>query len=155
MSAWQRRIARDLKQLVDAGYELRGERDGEEHTLNSFQTTVTGPRDTPYAGCTWHVRFTVPETFPFASPSVGFVERIFHPNVDEASGSICLDALNKAWSPSFTVLHIVESLLPVLLAHPNADDPLNREAAHAYKASPVGFAERARAHALRHCARRM
>lgn len=153
-TAWQRRIVRDLKQLTDAGYDVRGERDGQEYTLNNFQTTVTGPRDTPYEGCVWHVRFTLPETFPFASPSVGFVERIYHPNVDEPSGSICLDALNKTWSPSFTILHIVESLLPVLLASPNPDDPLNRDAAHLLKTNAEAFKERARAHALRHCARR-
>jgi ubiquitin-conjugating enzyme E2 H len=32
---------------------------------------------------------------------VGFVDRIYHPNVDERSGSICLDVINQTWSPMY------------------------------------------------------
>jgi ubiquitin-conjugating enzyme E2 H len=66
-----------------------------------------------------------------------------HPNVDWSSGTICLDALNKKWSPIFTLRHIVETLLPYLLAYPNPDDPLNREAAILLRESPVAYAVRA------------
>jgi ubiquitin-conjugating enzyme E2 H len=134
---------------MTSGIDVRGE-NGEEHTLTNFQTVVHGPKDTPYEGCVWHVRFTIPETFPFSSPSVGFVEKIFHPNVDEASGTICLDTLNKAWSPTITVKHIIETVLPYLLTYPNPDDPLNRDAAHLMKTDPDGFAKKARAHSLKH-----
>ena len=143
--AWRRRITRDLTDLMNSGIEVRG--DGtEEHTLSNFQTVVQGPKDTPYEGHYWHVRFTIPETFPFSSPSVGFVEKIYHPNVDEPSGTICLDTLNKAWSPMNTIKHIVETVLPYLLTYPNPDDPLNRDAAHLLKTDPDGFAKKVRAH---------
>jgi ubiquitin-conjugating enzyme E2 H len=147
--AWRRRIVRDLTELTNAGIEVRGE-NGQEHTLTCFQTIVKGPKDTPYEDCVWHVRFTIPETFPFSSPSVGFVEKIYHPNVDEASGTICLDALNKAWSPLNTVKHIIETVLPYLLTYPNPDDPLNRDAAHLLKTDPEGFNKKAKAHAIKH-----
>ena len=93
--AWRRRIARDIQDLIDSGHAVEGENGG-EYNLESFQVKLKGPDDTPYANCTWMLRFTIPEGFPFSSPSVGFVQRIFHPNVDEESGTICLDALNKA-----------------------------------------------------------
>lgn len=143
--AWKRRIARDIKDLLDNNFEVKGEND-KEYTLNSFITTVKGPADTPYQNCTWNVRFTITDGFPFTSPSVGFVQRIFHPNVDEESGSICLDALNKSWSPTFTIRHIVETVLPYLLSYPNPDDPLNRDAAHLLKTNKEGFENRVREH---------
>jgi ubiquitin-conjugating enzyme E2 H len=159
--AWRRRIARDIADLTEHGFAVRGDAGDTEVSLSCFQTTVTGPADSPYEGCVFWVRFTIPEEFPFKSPSVGFVSRVLHPNVDEASGSICLDALNDraaggrsgGWSPSFTVRHIVEVVLPFLLQYPNPDDPLNRDAAHLMKSNPLGFAVRARAHAQQHAER--
>jgi ubiquitin-conjugating enzyme E2 H len=143
--AWKRRITRDIKDLIDNNFNVKGEND-QEYTLNSFITTVKGPADSPYENCVWNVRFTITDGFPFTSPSVGFVQRIFHPNVDEESGSICLDALNKSWSPTFTIRHIVETVLPYLLSYPNPDDPLNRDAAHLLKTNKEGFESRVREH---------
>ena len=154
--AWRRRIARDIAELAENGFDVRGDDGDEEPSLNQFQTTVTGPKDSPYEGCVFWVRFTIPEEFPFKSPSVGFVTKILHPNIDEASGSVCLDALNtKGWSPSFTVRHIAESVLPFLLQYPNPDDPLNRDAGYLLKTNPAGFHARAKAHAQAHCHKRV
>jgi ubiquitin-conjugating enzyme E2 H len=143
--SWRKRLARDIQELQSGGFPVFYENEDE---LKCFMTTVTGSADTPYENCIWQVRFTIQEGYPFTSPSVGFVQRIFHPNVDEESGSICLDALNKAWSPSFTIKHIVETMLPFLLTYPNPDDPLNRDAAHLMKTNLESFQQKARSHAL-------
>ena len=127
----QKRLVRDITDLKAAGFLVLFDNNSEEMpaTIESLQTILQGPKDTPYEKGSWHIQFTFANNYPFSSPSVGFVEHILHPNVDWASGSICLDALNKKWTPVFTLKHIMESLLPYLLTYPNPSDPLNREAA--------------------------
>lgn len=152
MSAWQKRLTRDIQELSTAGFDVRPD-EGTEMRLDCFRVVLHGPADTPYAGGKWEIRFTVAPTFPFGSPSVGFVQHILHPNVDWASGSVCLDALNKKWSPVFTLKHILDSLLPYLLTYPNPEDPLNREAAILMRDSPDTYTakvmEAVKRHALR------
>ena len=151
--SWQKRIARDIKDLIDGGFEVRDEKGGTEYEMSYFIVKIKGPAETPYENCFWSLRFTIPEKFPFSSPSVGFIQRIYHPNVDEESGTICLDALNSSWSPTFTIRLIAETLIPYLMTYPNPDDPLNKEAARLMKTNKVLFEHRARSHAKENCLR--
>ena len=67
------------------------------------------------------------------------MNRIFHPNIDELSGSVCLDVINQTWSPMYDMFNIFEVFLPQLLRYPNPTDPLNGEAAALLMREPKNY----------------
>lgn len=97
--------------------------------MQEFHVKFRGPKDTPYEKGVWRLHVELPDNYPYKSPSIGFVNKIFHPNIDVASGSICLDVINSTWSPLYDLKNIVEWMIPGLLKEPNGSDPLNNEAA--------------------------
>jgi ubiquitin-conjugating enzyme E2 A len=71
------------------------------------------------------------EEYPDKPPRVRFSSEMFHPNV-YSDGSLCLDILQNAWSPIYTVSTILTSIQS-LLTDPNPSSPANPDAAKMYR----------------------
>jgi len=130
----------DVMKLMMSDYDVTLVNDNSADMYVIFH----GPKDSPYAGGSWKVHVELPEGYPYKSPSIGFCNRMFHPNVDEMSGTVCLDVINQSWSPMFDLLNVFDVFLPQLLLYPNPTDPLNGEAAALMMREPESYEARIR-----------
>ncbi|KAK4549505.1 Ubiquitin-conjugating enzyme E2 8 [Oleoguttula mirabilis] len=126
MSSPKRRIETDVMKMLMSDYEVTLVNDNSKSSTSVLRDQKTA---TPFQGGLWKIHVELPDQYPYKSPSIGFVNRIFHPNIDELSGSVCLDVINQTWSPMYDMVNIFEVFLPQLLRYPNPTDPLNGEAA--------------------------
>jgi len=107
-----------------------------------FYVKFPGPKESAFEGGFWKVHVVLPQNYPYKSPSIGFCNKIYHPNIDQASGSVCLDVINQTWSPMYDLVNVFAVFLPQLLLYPNPSDPLNGEAAALLLSNPKAYAAR-------------
>mmetsp|Transcript_33018 Transcript_33018/g.53159 ORF Transcript_33018/g.53159 Transcript_33018/m.53159 type:complete len:185 (-) Transcript_33018:30-584(-) len=146
MSSPSKRREMDLMKLMMSDHEVQMVKDN----MAEFNVKFHGPKDTPYEGGVWKVHVELPVNYPYKSPSIGFVNRMYHPNVDELSGSVCLDVINQSWSPMFDLINVFEVFLPQLLTYPNPTDPLNGDAAALMIRDPEKYASKIREYVTSH-----
>jgi ubiquitin-conjugating enzyme E2 D/E len=103
---------------------------------------IEGPDDTPYAGGKFRFTIDFPTEFPFKPPTIRFTTPLYHPNIS-SKGEICLDILHSQWSPALTIRGLLISLCS-LLADPNPDHGLNKEAIRMYRTNQTQYNETAK-----------
>ena len=121
----EKRRKKDIQKLEDNGYVVTLDKDNKD----TIYVDIDGPKDTIYENGKWTISIMFSKDYPYKSPSVGFITKIYHANIDFQSGSICLDVLNTEWTPIYNLLTIIKFHIPQLLSYPNEKDPLNEEAA--------------------------
>ncbi|THW34962.1 hypothetical protein D6C77_08316 [Aureobasidium pullulans] len=120
--------------------------------MSDYEVTLVND-NTPFQGGLWKIHVELPDQYPYKSPSIGFVNRIFHPNIDELSGSVCLDVINQTWSPMYEMVNIFEVFLPQLLRYPNPTDPLNGEAAALMMREPKSYEAKVKEYVTKYASR--
>lgn len=102
--------------------------------INILQAVILGPEDTPYKNGTFHVEIVVPDNYPFSPPSIKFITKIYHPNIDD-NGRICLDLIKMppkgSWKPTIGLEGLLIAIR-MLLQSPNPDDPLMADIAEEF-----------------------
>jgi ubiquitin-conjugating enzyme E2 S len=147
-----KRLAKELSVLVKDpidGIQLSTD----EETLAEINAEIQGPEGTPYEGGTFRVKLVLGSTFPQHPPKGYFLTPIFHPNVDQFKGEICVNTLKKDWSSDHKLKHVL-IVIRCLLIHPNPDSALNEEAGKLLHESYKEFFARASLYTQIHAAKK-
>lgn len=121
-----RRLMNEMKKLQNA--ELGGitlKMDGDN--LTEFHAVIQGPENTPFEGGEFQVKLEITEEYPQKPPKGYFMTKIFHPNVNEETGAICLSTLSSDWTEDTGLDHLLLAIR-CLLIQPNPESALNEEA---------------------------
>ncbi len=139
------RELRDAKASKETDIVLRADED----QIFKWTAVMEGPADTPFHGGKYTVVLRVASDYPLVAPSASFVTKVFHPNVNFATGEICLDILKSNWTPAWTLSSVCRAIQS-LLVHPDASSPLNCDAGNmiregdmaAYRSTALYYAVR-------------
>ena len=96
-----------------------------------WKITLLGPQDTPYAGGMFFLTADFPETYPQTKPEIKFVNKIYHLNVRESDGHICISTLNQ-WVPNTPMVNVLSSIF-ALFYEQNPLSPYSVTMAAQYK----------------------
>ncbi|KAJ8947879.1 hypothetical protein NQ318_010025 [Aromia moschata] len=106
-----------------------------DDNLSSLEVKIVGPDDTPYKNGVFTLEVLVPERYPFVPPSIKFITKVYHPNIDD-NGRICLDLIKMPpagrWKPTIGVEGLLIAVR-MLLETPNPEDPLMADIAEEFK----------------------
>mmetsp|Transcript_18210 Transcript_18210/g.21026 ORF Transcript_18210/g.21026 Transcript_18210/m.21026 type:complete len:169 (+) Transcript_18210:98-604(+) len=98
-----------------------------EDSIFRWTALLQGPEETPYEGGVFQLKIECGSDYPMAPPKVHFLTKIFHPNVHFRTGEVCLDILQKEWSPAWGLVSACRAVL-ALLSDADATSPLNCDA---------------------------
>lgn len=111
--------------------------------LTQLDILLAGPEGTPYAAGVYKLHLEMPATYPHAPPTAHFRTRIWHPNVEEATGAVCVDTLKRDWRAALTLRDVLVTI-SCLLIQPNPASALNAEAGALLQEDWEAFCRRAR-----------
>uniref|UniRef100_A0A6B2L3G1 UBC core domain-containing protein n=1 Tax=Arcella intermedia TaxID=1963864 RepID=A0A6B2L3G1_9EUKA len=120
--------------------------------MKLLHAIIEGPTDTPYHNGFFKLEILLPDNYPVEPPSVRFLTKIYHPNID-SEGRICLDTLvlppKGQWKPSLNIQKVLLTI-QVLLSKPNPEDGLVKEISAEFQYENHIFLEKARQYTLKY-----
>ncbi|KAG7395864.1 ubiquitin-conjugating enzyme E2 S [Phytophthora boehmeriae] len=137
------RVAREIRKLVLQPLDGIRYLPQDEEQLCEIHAEIRGPEDTPYDGGYFTVKLTLTESFPQQPPRGVFLTKIFHPNVSQPAGEICVNTLKKDWNPTLGLAHVLQ-VVRCLLIVPFPESSLNDEAGKLFLESYAEYARRAK-----------
>ncbi len=134
---WKRRLESEYDEMRSSAYKFEVSGDKTEYTISLHGKGYAKQGDQVFERDAHTVEIVLLREFPYpGSVEVYWLSPIYHPNIREDDGRVCIQLVND-WSETTSVAGVVKALQH-LLANPNPKDPLNKNAAKWFEEN--GFA---------------
>ena len=114
----------------------------DKNNVFKWQLSLVGPSDTPYAGGMFFLTVDFPVNYPKSKPEVRFKNKIYHLNVSDSNGHICISTLNN-WVPNTPMVDVISAIF-ALFYDQNPDSPYSGKMAKEYRTNRPEFDRKAR-----------
>ncbi|CAG9320004.1 unnamed protein product [Blepharisma stoltei] len=132
------RITKELKNIQNSPPALHSAWPTNSENIHSWTGAIVGPDNSPYKGGIFYIKISFPSTYPFQSPDIKFLTKIYHPNIRARGGTMCYISLMKNYSPTNSLNSILDSLQK-LVETPDIKNCAEPEAGRLYKSDIVQF----------------
>ena len=134
---WRRRLESEYAEMRESGERFEANAALTEYTISLREPGLCREGGLIARRDSHSVKILLLRAYPYPGGiDVVWLTPLFHPNVREKDGKVCIHLLND-WAENQTVLSVVRSLKH-LLEYPNPYDALNKEAADYYADNPDG-----------------
>ena len=82
------------------------------------------------------------DNYPFKSPKIKFVTKIYHPNVKQDTGEICDQLIKEQWKPAMPIRQVIITLVK-LIENPDLESSIEPEIAKEMKENKKAFKAKA------------
>lgn len=103
MSKSTQRILRELQQCQKIENDQVSYVFQEEDDIQRWKAFLVGPPDSAYSKGVFYLSIRFPNDYPIVPPIIKFITTVFHPNVHQDTGEICLEVLKSDWRPFWTI----------------------------------------------------
>jgi ubiquitin-conjugating enzyme E2 S len=114
-----------------------------EENIAEIFADLEGPADTPFEGGVFRIKLVIGRDYPASPPKGFFITKIYHPNVAQDTGEICVNTLKKDWKEGVGLCRIMK-VIWCLLVVPFPESSLNDEAGKLFMDSYDDYARKAR-----------
>ena len=137
-SIWKRRLDSEFDEMRSSGARFEANADRTQYKLFLSGDALYRDGGAIRKRSAHEVLIKLKREYPYPSGiEVTWLTPIFHPNIRENDGKVCILLVND-WAEGQTVKNVVDALRQ-LLENPNPDSPLNREAAQYLLKNPGEF----------------
>ena len=103
----------------------------EPNNILHWKISLVRHKDTPYAGRMFFLTADFPIDYPKIKPEIRFINKIYHLNVREKDGHICISTLNQ-WVPETPMVDVISAIF-ALFYEQNPFSPYSLSMAGQYK----------------------